>query len=489
MRVSSVFARELEQVFQKYEAVIGMEIHCQLRTKAKLFAPSAVDSGAEPNENIDPVTLGLPGALPVLNRRCVELAARMGFCLGSQVNPLSVFARKNYFYPDLPKGYQITQYDKPICSGGELVLESGRVVRIDRIQIEEDAGKSVHGGGRSAIDFNRAGVGLIEIVTHPDLRTPAEVQGFVRELHRLAVYNRVSEGDMERGQFRADANVSLRPRGSAELGTRTELKNLNSFRFLERAVSLEIIRQADVLDSGEEVTLETRGYDSKRDLTYSQRSKETATDYRYFPDPDLPPLLLSEEELQKYQTDTPAPLARVWGKLKEEHQLNSQECDQLTTTHDMVEAYLLLVEGLKKATAKQAANYLLSQGQEKGFEVLQRVSAQEELRLWLVSALDCVAEGVVRMKVLAERAEEAFGSGKSFLDWLEEKGLTQQSDEAGLEQMVNDLLAEFPDQAASLAAGQSKLTSFFVGQAMKRSKGRINPQALTQLLLEKLKPS
>lgn len=475
MELSSVWNSELTHVCQRYEPVIGIEVHCQLLVQSKLFARADAEPGSEPNTSIDEVTLALPGTLPVLNMGCVERALRMGLALQSTIHPVSIFERKNYFYPDLPKGYQITQFDRPICSGGTVRLSGGRCVRIDRIQLEEDAGKLVHCTGFSAVDFNRAGVGLIEIVSHPDLRSPREVWEYVRILHRTAVYHEVTRGDLEKGHFRADANVSLRPVGQENYGTRVELKNINSFRFLERAVASEILRQAELLDKGAAVTMETRGYDSDRDCTFSQRSKETATDYRYFPEPDLPPLVIDPLMLARLTREMPQSPQALEESFSRDWGLNDQEVQILTSTFSVACDFQQVVRHLAVATPKQAASFLVAEHPSN--------LPRGEHAAWLARALDVMASGRVGLKVLRETWKEALASGLDYLEFATRESLLQSSDEGELLRLLENLLAEFPEQAEQLKGGKEKLVSFFVGKAIKESQGRVNAALLKELLV------
>lgn len=483
--LSSVFHAELMQVLQTYEAVIGIEVHCQLMTHSKLFCSAPVGGGdgqdAGVNSNIDPLSLALPGSLPVLNREAVRLALRLGHALGSDLARESVFCRKNYFYPDLPKGYQITQYDRPICRGGQVTLQNGRVVRLNRMQLEEDAGKSLHEGESSFIDFNRAGVPLVEIVSEPDLRSPAEVKEFVSKLHREAVFVEASLGDLEKGHFRADANVSLRQRGEEALGTRTELKNLNSFRFLERAVSLEILRQAEILRKGGTIVLETRGFDEKRDQTFPLRSKEEAVDYRYFPDPDLPILELPDAMLKEVEESAFPSAEDVLTSLQGEYGLNEQEAEAVGRTKSTFALFFRLVSEVQVAKPKAIGSFLNDRilGMNTDFAVWRDRHAS-----WLAQALDAVATDKVSLKVLRDHYLEALESGKTFVSWCENADLLLDSSSDDLLHLLQDLFAEFPEQAESFRAGQSKLAAFFVGQAMKRTGGRANPKTLAHLLME-----
>ncbi len=464
-------------VGSEYEAVIGLEVHCQLALDSKLFC-SVSRSG------IDEVTLALPGTLPVLNERAVDLGILLGLAMGCQIHPVSLFARKNYFYPDLPKGYQITQFDRPLCSGGGLKLSNGTFVSLDRIQIEEDAGKTIHGQGKSWVDFSRAGVGLLEIVSNPDMRSAADAAEYLRKLHRIVVYYGVSDGDMEKGNFRADANVSIRRRGATELGTRTELKNINSFRFLERAIVLEIERQIALVEDGSAIIMETRGYDANSDRTFRMRTKESAHDYRYFPDPDLPPVVVGAERLKHAQSrfaGDPHDAARCF---VEQIGLSYDDAELLTRT----QVAQLFYEGVAAALAtpsKKAAGSFLASILIAAESSLSEWQSSDKIQRWFAAALDAVAEGKVSLKVLKDHWLESLtgtAAAQTFLDWSVARGFQSVSDEGAIAELVSTLIAEFPAQVAELRAGKEKLMSFFVGQAMKRTKGAVNVQAFGDAL-------
>jgi aspartyl-tRNA(Asn)/glutamyl-tRNA(Gln) amidotransferase subunit B len=468
-------------VAHDYEAVIGLEVHCQLALDSKLFCGVS-------RSGIDEVTLALPGTLPVLNERAVDLGILLGLALGCQVHSVSLFARKNYFYPDLPKGYQITQFDRPLCTGGGVLLSSGTFVSLDRIQIEEDAGKTVHGQGKSLVDFSRAGVGLLEIVSNPDLRSATEAAEYLRKLHRLVVFYGVSDGDMEKGNFRADANVSIRRRGASELGTRTELKNINSFRFLERAIVLEIERQIAIVEDGGAIIMETRGYDANSDRTFRMRTKESAHDYRYFPDPDLPPIVVGPERLMRAQSLFAGDPQQSAKRLVDQIGLSCDDAELLTRTHPS----LLFYEGLCAALvtpSKKAAGSFLASILIAAEPYVMQWQRNDRVQIWFAAALDAVAEGKISLKVLKDYWLEALtetAAAQSFWDWSVSRGYQSVSDQAAIAELVNALIAEFPSQAAELQAGKEKVMSFFVGQAMKRTKGAVNVQAFGDTLRRSL---
>lgn len=464
MTRSSLVARD-------YEAVIGLEVHCQLALDSKLFCGVS-------RSGIDEVTLALPGTLPVLNERAVDLGILLGLALGCQIHPVSLFARKNYFYPDLPKGYQITQFDRPLCSGGGIKLSSGSFVSLDRIQIEEDAGKTIHGQGKSLVDFSRAGVGLLEIVSNPDLRSAAEAAEYLRRLHRIVIYYGVSDGDMEKGNFRADANVSIRRRGATELGTRTELKNINSFRFLERAIVLEIDRQIAMLEDGGHVIMETRGYDANSDRTFRMRTKESAHDYRYFPDPDLPPIVVGAERLKRAQSRFAGDPHDVAKRFVEDIGLSSDDADLLTRTR-LVQTFYEGVSVALATPSKKAAGSFLAAILPAAESSLPEWQKNEKIQRWFAAAVDAVAQGRIGLKVLKENWLQALAdtaAAQSFWDWSASRGFQSVSDELAIAELVSTLVAEFPSQAAEFQAGKEKILSFFVGQAMKRTKGTVNVQ-------------
>lgn len=474
-----------------FEAVIGIEVHCQLALETKLFAPCRADE-------IDPVTLGLPGTLPVLNSRAVDFGAILGFALGSRVEPVSIFERKNYFYPDLPKGYQITQYDRPLCTGGELRLSNGQSVRIDRIQLEEDAGKTLHGSGYSLVDYRRAGVALLEIVSKPDLSTAADAADFLRRLHRLVVFYGVSDGDMELGHFRADANVSIRRRGDTCLGTRTELKNINSFRYVERAISLEIERQKSLVARGEAVVMETRGYDADRDRTFRMRTKESAQDYRYFPDPDLPPVVLGARRLESLAARAAVNPFEAALRLRQEFGLSNDDADRLSERSDRFTLFLAVAGRLRVASPKVAGSLMAAEvfGWPQSF---QPALEQPGVQSWLAEAFDASASGQVTSKTLRDNVAKVFedyfvvhdqgkaaGVVPSFAQWAISQGLGGLGDEASVAELARELVDECAAQAAELRAGKDKVMAFFVGQGMKRTQGRVDAAMLQRKIRELL---
>lgn len=486
----------------RYEAVIGLEVHCQLALRTKLFSSVAAparhqlsgssDEFLHPNSLIDEVTLALPGSLPVLNEGAIDKAALLGLALGSRLQSVSSFARKHYFYPDLPKGYQITQFERPICRGGAIVLSSGQTVRIERIQIEEDAGKTLHENGESLVDFNRAGVALVEIVSEPDIRSAAEAAEYFRALHRIAVYYGVSEGDLERGNFRADANISIRPVGATFLGVRTEIKNLNSFRFLERAVELEIGRQIQIIESGGEVEMETRGYDASRDATFRMRKKEVAQDYRYFPDPDLPLILLSEgriERLENLVRSSNPFQVKSW--LESEIGLSSDDADIVAHSHLYIDFFRLVCAQIKVASPKFVGSFLSSTLFRDGFQKLDLLKSVD-FASWMAESLDAIHAGHVSQKVLRENMD--YFSGLHLTDgacvslhkWAANQGLLALRDQETLEGIAEALIADFSEQAEDLRRGKLKILSFFLGHAMKRSNGAIDPTQFRLILLKAL---
>jgi aspartyl-tRNA(Asn)/glutamyl-tRNA(Gln) amidotransferase subunit B len=489
----------VREALRKYDVVIGIEVHCQLATATKIFSSSAVAFGGSPNTHVDPTCVGLPGALPVLNEACVDLALRMGIATECHIPRVSVFERKNYFYPDLPKGFQITQFAQPVCRDGHVALASGKVVRIQRIQLEEDAGKNLHVGSASLCDYNRAGVGLIEVVSHPDMGTPEEASEYVRRLHQLAVSLGVSDGDLERGNFRADANVSLKPKGSPNLGQRTETKNVNSFRFLERAIAREVERQFEILESGGRVVLETRGYDSEADRGFSQRSKEEAHDYRYFPEPDLPPVIVTEQRIARVRGELPElPEARaaryvavhglserdaasiaslrsawMWFDAAMAHPILSGKVDGKTVAH-FLQAEVLRLARVRADAAGRSLDELDEIG---GLPVA--VDAGTHI-------LALVGEGTLSLRMARDVVDEVVATGASPADVVRAKGLVQVSDEGAIAALIERVLADNPKSVADYLAGKEKLMAFFVGQAMKLGQGKLNPAKVNEALAQAL---
>ena len=469
-----------------YEAVIGLEIHCQLLTATKIFCGCPTTFGAAPNTQVCPVCLGLPGALPVLNRQAVEFAMRAALALGCSINPVSVFARKNYFYPDLPKGYQISQYDQPLATGGQVAAGSS-TVRLTRIHMEEDAGKSLHHGfaesdRQTLLDFNRSGVPLIEIVTEPDLRSAADAADCFTRLREILVAIGVNDGNMEEGSLRCDANVSLRPAGTTAFGAKAEVKNVNSFRFLQKALEFEIERQRAVLESGGRVEQETRQFDSETGTTLSMRSKEGAHDYRYFPEPDLPPLRVDETWISRVRAAMPElPEARMV-RLVASHGLTEYDADVLVRlipgAADFFEATVAAGAG-----AKTASNWIQGEVRRKLKEVgSEDLSAVPFGPGGLAELTRLVDAKTISSSVAKDVFEEMWTSGQSAQAIVDAKGLAQIGDSAALEAIVDSVIAANPDPVAQYRAGKTQTFGFLVGQVMKASKGKANPAMAGEIL-------
>ena len=468
-----------------WEAVIGLEVHAQLTTATKLFCACAADFGGEPNSRCCPVCLGLPGALPVLNRRAVELALRVALATGCRIAPLSRFARKHYFYPDLPKGYQITQYEEPLATGGHLdFTEAGRPqrLRIRRIHIEEDAGKSLHGAGGTRVDLNRAGVPLVEIVSEPDLREPAAAHEFLLRLRQLLVALGVCDGSMEEGSLRCDANVSLRRPGASALGVKTELKNLNSFRGVEAALKAEIARQAALLDAGGAVEPQTLLWDPATRRARPMRGKEETQDYRYLPEPDLPPLLVAEVWLASVHGALPELPAARRARFEQAFGLPAYDADVLTSEPDIADYFEQLAGAL--GDAKLAANWVMG-------EVLRRVAAGQSLAAFpvappaLADLLARVRAGELSNSAAKSVFERMVAEGGAAADWIARLDL-RLADDSGLAEQVEALLAASPRELARYRAGEAKLFGWFVGQLMAATGGRADPRTLNRLLRERL---
>ena len=472
-----------------YESVIGLEVHAQLLTRSKIFCGCSTQFGAPPNHNTCPVCLGMPGVLPVLNKRVVEFAVRAGLALGCSIRKTSVWSRKNYFYPDLPKGYQITQYDLPICEKGRLTIDldgKAREIRITRIHMEEDAGKSVHdaGGGESLVDLNRAGVPLLEIVSEPDIRSSEEAAEYLRTLREVLVYLGINDGNMEEGSFRCDANVSVRRKGASELGQRTELKNMNSFRFVRQAIDYEITRQIALLESGGKVVQETRLWDTQRNVSRPMRSKEDAHDYRYFPEPDLPALHVSDaliEEVRKSLPELPKAKAQ---RFQSQYGLAAYDgkilcADPLLA--DFFEAAALRYTDYKKLFNWFQGELLRLLNEEGGSISTLKFQASQ-----LAALLASVDKGEISASAGKDVLGEMFRSGKDPAAIIAAKGLGQVSDAAVIENAVNEVIAKNPGEVEKYRAGKKQVFGFFVGQAMKAMKGKGNPGLINDLLKKKL---
>ena len=475
-----------------WEPVIGLEIHAQLATRSKIFSAAATAYGAEPNTQACLVDLGYPGVLPVLNAGAVRLAVSFGLAVGATIASRSVFARKNYFYPDLPKGYQISQYELPVVQGGSvtITLEDGaqKAVRLTRAHLEEDAGKSLHESfhGLTGIDLNRAGTPLLEIVSEPDLRSAKEAAAYMRRIHQLVRWIGICDGNMQEGSFRCDANVSVRPKGQEQFGTRAEIKNLNSFRFLERAITFEIARQIDVLEDGGTIVQETRLYDPDRDETRSMRSKEEANDYRYFPDPDLLPLEIAASFVDGIRTALPELPDAKAARFVREHGLSTADAASLTASRETAAYFEAVVAILGTGEARLAANWvngeLAAALNRDGLDIAaSRVDAAA-----LAALLGRVLDQTISGK-LAKEVFEAMWAGEGSADEIiTRRGLRQITDSGALEQVIDQVLAAHPAQLADYRAGKDKLFGFFVGQVMKATSGKGNPAQVNELLKRKL---
>jgi aspartyl-tRNA(Asn)/glutamyl-tRNA(Gln) amidotransferase subunit B len=468
----------------RFESVIGLEIHAQLLTASKIFCSCSTAFGAAPNTHVCPVCLGLPGPLPVLNREAVDLAVRAALALGCRINESSVFARKNYFYPDLPKGYQISQYERPLATGGVLTG-----VGITRVHMEEDAGKSIHEGfadsdRKTYIDFNRSGVPLIEIVTEPDLRSAADAAAFFSRLREILVWLGVNDGNMEEGSLRCDANVSVRPAGQERFGTKAEVKNLNSFRYLEKALEYEIDRQIDLIEGGGRVVQETRLWDSAADRTVSMRSKEEAHDYRYFPEPDLPPLVINDARIAAVRETMPElPEARRQ-RLIAAYGLPAYDAGVLTSSAGLGDYFEKVAAGSNnpKAASNWVMGELLRTMKERGVSIDQVPLTPAAL----AGLITLVEKGTISSSIAKDVFATMYDTGRSADDIVAAEGLAQNNDEGALLAIVRDVIARHADAAAQFRAGKSQTFGFLVGQVMKGSGGKANPKLANELLKREL---
>ena len=475
----------------EWETVIGLEIHAQLATRSKIFSGSATAYGALPNTQADLVDLGYPGVLPVLNGEAVRMAVRFGLAIGARITPRSVFARKNYFYPDLPKGYQISQYELPIVAEGalEIVLDDGarKRIGITRAHLEEDAGKSLHEGlpGLTGIDLNRAGTPLIEIVSEPDLRSAKEAVAYMKKVHTLVRYLGICDGNMQEGSFRCDANVSVRRRGADKFGTRAEIKNLNSFRFVEKAINFEVERQIELIESGGKVVQETRLYDPDKGETRSMRSKEEANDYRYFPDPDLLPVVLEPGFIEAVRATLPELPDEKAARFVREHGLSDYDAGVLTASREIAAFYEDVLRRVGQ-DPKLCANWVM--GDFSAF--LNRdnldVGAAKVDAAGLAGLVSRIADATISGKIAKEVFEAMWESGASADAVIEQKGLRQITDTGAIESAIDDVMAKNPGQLVDYRSGKDKLFGFFVGQVMKATGGKANPAQLNELLKKKL---
>jgi aspartyl-tRNA(Asn)/glutamyl-tRNA(Gln) amidotransferase subunit B len=476
---------------ETWETVIGLEIHAQLATNSKIFSASATAYGAPPNSQANLVDLGYPGVLPVLNQAAVGMAVKFGLAISAQVTPLSVFARKNYFYPDLPKGYQISQYELPIVAGGhmDIVLEDGSAKRIGitRAHLEEDAGKSMHEGlgAFSGIDLNRAGTPLIEIVSEPDMRSAREAVAYLKKIHTLVRYLEICDGNMQEGSFRCDANVSVRRRGAEKFGTRAEIKNLNSFRFVEKAIHYEVARQIDIIESGGKVLQETRLYDPDKGETRSMRSKEEANDYRYFPDPDLLPVAVDEAFIAGVRATLPVLPDEKAARFVSAFGLSPYDAGVLTASRDLGNYYESVVREIPQ-DPKLAANWVMGELaaalNRDGIDI-----GDSKLTAGRVAGLlQRISDGTISGKIAKEVFETMWATGADADSVIAEKGLKQISDPAAIEKAIDEVMGRSPGQLADYRAGKDKLFGYFVGQVMKATGGKANPAQLNELLKKKL---
>ena len=474
----------------EWEVVIGLEVHVQLLTHSKIFSGASTAYGAEPNTQACDVSIALPGVLPVMNREAARLAVKFGLGINAQINQRSIFARKNYFYPDLPKGYQISQFELPVVGKGEIEIETGNCVKtigITRAHLEEDAGKSLHESfhGMTGIDLNRAGTPLLEIVSEPDMRSAQEAVAYLKKLHTLVRYLEISDGNMQEGSFRCDANVSIRPKGQVELGTRAELKNINSFRFVEKAIEYEIERQTDILEEGGKILQETRLYDSDKNETRSMRSKEEAHDYRYFPDPDLPGMILEDSFIEAVRQELPELPDVRKVRFETDFLLSGNDASQITADRNMAD-YFESVCGKSNAEPKMIANWMLGD-----FSAALNQSSLDIRHCPLdsdrfASLLNRIADNTISGKIAKEVFALMWDSHQSVDEIIEQKGLKQITDTAEIEAIVDLIVEKNAQQVKQYQDGNQKVFGFFVGQVMKETQGKANPKQVNELLKKKL---
>ncbi len=469
----------------EFEAVIGLEVHAQLLTESKIFCGCSTKFGAPPNSHTCPVCTGMPGSLPVLNERVVEFALRLAVAVGARVNPVCVFARKHYFYPDLPKNYQISQYEAPIAEGGEIEIEvngTTKKIGLVRIHMEEDAGKLVHDPSKplSYVDFNRTGVPLLEIVSKPDIRTPEEAVAYLKKLRTILRYLRICDGNMEEGSLRCDANVSVRPKGEKGFGTKVELKNMNSFKHVERALRYEIKRQIALVSEGKEVIQETRLFDESKGVTVSMRGKEEAHDYRYFPDPDLVPVRIGAEWIEQIRRDLPELPDEKKKRFMKDYQLPAYDAEILTASRPLAEFFEECVKLFPQP--KKVSNWIMTEVlrelNREGKEIDETLLRPEHI----AELLKLVEDGVISITLAKQIFPEVYAEGKSPKRLVEERGLRQESDEEALKKVCEEVLKENPKEVEKYKAGKKGVLGFFVGQVMKKTKGKANPKLVNQIL-------
>ncbi len=474
----------------EWETVIGLEIHTQLRTKSKIFSGASTAYGAEPNTQACAVDIAMPGVLPVMNKEAARMAVKFGLAVGAKINQTSIFDRKNYFYPDLPKGYQISQLELPIVGEGTITIDVNgekKTIGITRAHLEEDAGKSLHEDfhGMTGIDLNRAGTPLIEIVSEPDMRSATEAVAYLKTIHSLVRYLDICDGNMQEGSFRCDANVSVRPKGQKEFGTRAELKNINSFRFVEKAIDIEVERQIDILESGGRVVQETRLYDSDKNETRSMRSKEEANDYRYFPDPDLPKMVLDDEVIEEIRAELPElPDARC-KRFIDEYSLSDYDAETLTASRELADYYEAAVKALP-TQPKLIANWVngeLAAGLNRDNLNITDSPVSADKLGQLVARID---DNTISGKIAKEVFEAIWNGEGSADEIIEKRGLKQISDDSAIEPIIDEILANNSGQVEQYKGGNTKLLGFFVGQVMKATQGKANPKQVNELLRKKL---
>jgi aspartyl-tRNA(Asn)/glutamyl-tRNA(Gln) amidotransferase subunit B len=474
----------------RYETVIGLEVHAQMKTESKIFCSCSTKFGNDPNENVCAVCSGMPGVLPVLNEKVAEYATKAGLATNCEINLKSVFARKNYFYPDLPKGYQISQFELPICEHGHVDIEvdgEKKRVGLTRIHMEEDAGKNIHSAADNAsfVDLNRTGVPLIEIVSEPDMRSAEEAVAYLKELRSVLLYLGICDGNMEEGSFRCDANVSVRPYGQEEFGTRAELKNLNSFKHIQKAIEYEVERQIDLVEDGEQVVQETRLYNVDKGTTHSMRGKEEAHDYRYFPDPDLVPLVLEQAWVDKWQSELPELPSAKRDRFMDEYGLADYDAALITNdlaVADYFEAAVKAYAGETKKVANWVVGELLPFCHESETDACEVQLVPEKL----AALLALVDDGTISVKIGKDIFRDLCASGEDPAEYVKAKGLVQMSDTSELEAMVDKVIADNPSEVEAFKGGKKKLMGFFMGQVMRLSKGQANPGVVTQLFNKKL---
>jgi aspartyl-tRNA(Asn)/glutamyl-tRNA(Gln) amidotransferase subunit B len=472
----------------EFEPVIGLEVHAQLKTKSKIFSPAVTEFGAPPNSQVNPICLGMPGVLPVLNGKALEYAVKAALALNCEIHGRSRFARKNYFYPDLPKGYQISQYEEPFSTNGWLEIGTDgatKKIRITRIHMEEDAGKLVHenAGGSSYVDLNRAGVPLIEIVSEPDIASAEEAALYLKKLRAILMYIGVCDGNMEEGSLRCDANVSVRPRGSNTLGTKVEIKNVNSFKFIQKAIEYEIRRQVSVIEGGGSIVQETRLFDAERGVTFSMRTKEEAHDYRYFPDPDLLPVVIEKEKIEELRASLPELPDQRLRRFIDEYKLPEYDASVLTATKEIADYF---EECLKYYdNPKNISNWIMT-------EVMREMKEEEgteEMPLSpknLAELLQLIDDGTISGKIAKDVFQDMVSTGKTAKEIVEEKGIKQISDRGELETVISEILKNHPGEISRYKAGDEKLIGFFVGKVMKATQGKANPKVVNEILVAEL---